>query len=276
MKTNLSHFRPIIAALAAIIVLASTALASPAVTTQLEPAQIALGQSAQLIITVSGGDDAVSPPAVPGLEFVSAGQSSQFQSINGVTSSSVSTTYEVIPQRAGTFTIPALGPGSQPLALQVGAGAAAGNNPGASTLPPPATSGLSSGETHPAQDGSAFARLRLPHRALFVGESVPVEIQVGVRPGLVASLDGLPTLNGDDFTLNKLPAKPEQTQEIIEGIPYTVLTWHSILAAVKAGDFSLSVETPLTVRMRTAPQRPRMPGGFFDDAFDDPFFQSFF
>ena len=109
MKTNLSHFRPMAAAIAAVFVLAGAAFAAPpAVTTQLEPGEIALGQSAQLTITVSGdGNDAVSPPAVPGLEFVSVGQSSQMESINGVTSSTTSETYEVIPQRAGKFSIPA-------------------------------------------------------------------------------------------------------------------------------------------------------------------------
>ena len=71
----------------------------------------------------------------------------------------------------------------------------------------------------------------------------------------MASLNGLPTLNGDAFMLNKLSSKPEQTQEMVGGTPYTVLTWHSVLAAVKPGDFSLTVETPLTVQMRTAPQR---------------------
>jgi hypothetical protein len=288
MKTNLSRFRPMAAALAAVILLAATASAAPpAVTAQLDRADIALGDSAQLTITVSGGgDDAVAPPAVPGLEFVAAGQSSQSQSINGVATSTTSVTYEVIPQRAGTFTIPALSRGSQPVVLHVqpgnGRNGAAAKNSGASSLLPPATGGLSAGETRLTQDGSAFVRLRLPRRELYVGETVPVDIQVGLRPGLEASLEGLPTLNGDAFTLNKLASQPEQTQEPVAGKPYTVLTWHSALAAVKPGDFSLTVETPLTVRMRTVPQRrPRMPRGasddsLFDDVFNDSFFQSFF
>jgi len=276
------------AALAAVILLAATASAAPpAVTAQLDRADIALGDSAQLTITVSGGgDDAVAPPAVPGLEFVAAGQSSQSQSINGVATSTTSVTYEVIPQRAGTFTIPALSRGSQPVVLRVqpgnGRNDAAANNSGASSLPPPAAGGLSAGETRLTQDGSAFVRLRLAKRELYVGETVPVDIQIGLRPGLEASLEGLPTLNGDAFTLNKLASQPEQTQEVVAGKPYTVLTWHSALAAVKSGDFSLTVETPLTVRMRTVPQRrPRMPRGasddsLFDEVFNDSFFQSFF
>jgi hypothetical protein len=281
MKTNLSHFRPMAAAVAAAIILSVTAFAaSAAVTTQLEPGQIALGQSAQLTITSSGdGSDAVSPPDVPGLEFVSVGQSSQMESINGVTSSTTSEIYQIIPRRAGKFTIPALSRGAQALVLYVTPG---GATPGNNSLPPPAASALSAGPTSLTRDGTAFVRLRLPKRELYVGEIVPVDIQVGMRAGLAASITGLPTLNGDAFMLNKLSSKPEQAQENIDGQPFTVLTWHSALAVVKPGDFSLSVETPLTVKMRAAArQRPRLPQGMFgdsmmDDAFNDSFFQDFF
>ena len=284
-----SRFTAQAVTLAAVLTLAASAFAAPStVTAQLDRADIALGDSARLTLTVSGNDrDAVSPSAVPGLEFVAVDQSSRLQSINGVTTSTTSVTYQVVPQRAGTFTIPALSPGSKPLTLTVrpghGPGGAVGSgNSSASSLPPPSTGGLAAGHTHLTNDGSAFARLLLPKRELYVGESVPVDIQVGLRPGLGASLDGVPTLNGDAFTLNKLSSQPEQTQATIAGKPYTLLTWHSILAAVKPGDFSLTVRTPLTVQMRTAPpRRPQTQPGLFDDSvfddpFSDPFFQSFF
>jgi len=282
MKTNFSRLCAMVATMAMIITLAGTASAAPPeVTAQLDRANIALGDIAQLTLSVSGGSaDDISPPVVPGLEFVASGQSSQFQSINGVDTSTTSVTYEVIPQRAGTFTIPAFSPGSPSLALYVqsgtgGGGAAMGNSSGASSLPPPAASGLSSGATHVAPGGAAFVRLGLPKHELYVGETVPVEIQLWLRPELVASLDGIPTLNGDSFTLNKLTPKPEQTQDVAGGNPYTVLTWHSVLAAVKPGNFSLTVETPLTVKMRVA--RTQMPGGMFGDSMlNDPFFQNFF
>ena len=285
MKTNLFRFRPLMAFLFRIVVFAGTAAtAEPAVTAQLDRATIALGDSAQLTITATGNSaDNISPPVVPGLDFVSVGQSSQFQSINGVSSSTTSITYEVTPQRAGNFTIPALSAGAQPLVLNVQSGgggrnATTGNNSGASSLPPPAMSGSSDADTHTTADGAAFARLVLPKHELYVGETVPVEIQVGVRPGMVAQLNGLPTLKGDAFTLNKLSDKPDQTQQMIGDTSYTVLTWHSVLAAVKPGEFPLTVETPLTVQMRTAPaQMPEgMEGMFGGSMFNDPFFRNFF
>jgi hypothetical protein len=225
---------------------------------------------------------------VPGLEFVQVAQSSSYQSINGVTSSTTSVTYEVTPQHAGTFKIPSLGRGAAALVLHVqrdggGAVAASGNGGGSALPPPPALGGTADAATRVTEGGAAFARLRLPKHELYVGEIVPVEIQVGLRPGIVASLTGLPTLNGDAFTLNQLSSQPAQTQEMVGGQPYTVLTWHSVLAVVKPGDFSLSVQTPLTVQVRVAPRRRtrRQSGGlfddpFFDDAFDDSFLQNFF
>lgn len=273
------------AVLVAVIAFAGTAAtAAPSVTAQLDRATITLGDSAQLTITASGDSaDNISPPVVPGLDFVSVGQSSQFQSINGVSSSTTSITYQVTPQRAGNFTIPALSAGAQPLVLNVQSGnagrsATTGNTTGASSLPPPAMNGSSAADTHTTADGAAFARLVLPKHELYVGETVPVEIQVGLRPGMVAQLDGLPTLNGDAFTLNKLSSKPDETQEMIGDTPFTVLTWHSVLAAVKSGEFPLMVETPLTVQMRTAPaQMPEgMEGMFGGSMFNDPFFRNFF
>lgn len=285
MKMNVYRFCPLVAALA----LAVNAFAATRdVTVQLEPHEIVLGESAQLTITVSGNADGeLAPPTVPGLEFVAVGQSSQMQSINGVTTSTTTVTYEVSAQRAGQYTIPAMSCGSKPFVLTVRPGngrtGLASGHPVMPNLPPPATNGLSSDATHLTQGGLAYARLRLPNRELYVGETVPVEIQVGVRAGMVASLNGLPTLNGDAFTLNKLSAQPEQAEETVDGKAFTRLTWRTVLTAIKPGAFSLTVETPLTVRIRTSAQRqPRFPKGFFndsafgDDLFDDSFFQDFF
>jgi hypothetical protein len=141
MKTTLFCFRPRKAVFGAILAFAAGAVAAaPAITEQLDRNDIALGDSARLTISISGGDnDAVSPPVVPGLEFVAAGQSSQYESINGVATSSTSVSYAVIPQRAGNFTIPALSRGSSPLLLYVqpgnGRSGATGNNPAISSLP---------------------------------------------------------------------------------------------------------------------------------------------
>jgi hypothetical protein len=74
---------------------------------------------------------------------------------------------------------------------------------------------------------------------------------VGLRAGIVTSVNGLPTLKGSDFTFNNLSKQPERREETIDGGAFILLTWHSALAAVKPGDFELSAEAPLTVKMST-------------------------
>jgi hypothetical protein len=270
------------AVLSAAFLASIAAAAQPTVTQRIEPSTIDMGEAARLTISASGDQaPAITPPMVAGLEFVAINQSQRLESINGVTHSTTSVTYQVLPRQAGVFTIPGAVAGSQPLVLTVNPGAGRGAaSPGGSARPgsPQGLSGSSSGATQLASNGSAFVRLRLSKRDLYVGEIIPVDIQVGTRDGVVASLNGLPTLNGDAFTLNPLSAQPQRTEEIVDGKPFTVFTWHSALAAVKPGELSLTIEMPLTVRMRTA-VRPDI-GAFgdsgLDDLLNDPMFQNFF
>jgi len=286
MKNTLPHlFRGLTAA----VVLAVTALGARAsVTMQLDRSDIGADESAELTISASGnGSSSIRPPSVPGLQFTPVSQSSQIEIINGNASSTSSVIYEVTAQNPGTYTIPSPDPAAAKLTLRVRSGSGAGSSSQAAVasgvpstpatsvspaLPAPAVSGANSGTPVMAANGAAFLRIQMPKRDLYVGENVPVEIQVGLRSGMAATLNGLPSLSADAFTLNKLTTKPEQTQELINGEPYTILTWHSMLAAVKPGEFTLSVQTPVTVQVRT---KGRMPGNM-GDMFNDPFFQGFF
>lgn len=95
-------------------------------------------------------------------------------------------------------------------------------------------------------DGAAFFGFTVSTRNIYVGEAVPVEIEVGVRQGLVVSLNGLPILEGSNFTLNNLSKQPQSRIEFIDGSYFQLLTWHTAVAAVKPGDFSLSAEMPIS------------------------------
>jgi len=275
----------IVVSMAAFLLAAGAANAStPSVTQRIEPSTIALGDSAQLTIAESGdGADAITPPMVAGLEFLAVSQSQRIESINGVSRSTSSVTYQVIPQHAGIFRIPVAQPGAMPLELTVNAsGTANASGNGSGNTAGTTGSSLSGGVAAPATsarataDGSAFVRLRLPNQ-LYVGERIPVDIEVGTRDGMVASLNGVPALNGDAFTLEPLSAKPERSAEVLNGRQYTVFTWHSALEAVKPGDLSLTMETPLTVRIRhAAPQDSLLADSGFADLFNDPALQNFF
>ncbi len=278
----MKKFSPFPSRLAILVVagLLSAAVPAPAaVTMQLDRAQIGVDEAAQLTVQSTGGESAA--PSVPGLDFTPIGQSSQIQIINGSMTSRSAVTYQVTAQAPGTYTIPVPGSPGKSIRLQVGAGtpgSAPAGTPNVLTAAPnlaaPVVNALPGNMPNMMANGNAFVRMQLPKKELYVGETVPVEIQVGLRSGLSATLNGLPSLNADAFTLNKLTTKPDQTQEELNGEAFTILTWHSLLTVIKPGNFSLAVETPVTVRMRS---RPQMPAGLDDDAgFSSAFIQNFF
>lgn len=247
---------------------ASMLEAAPTGTQSLSPSEIHVGEVATLVITSFGSDASeIRPPEVAGLQFSEVGQTSRIQSINGVTTATASVRYQVGAEQPGVYTIPAQVPGAQPAVLTVKPAGATGGAAASGPSEPPAAG---------TADGAAFVRLRTPKRSLYVGESVPVDIEVGLRDGLVASLNGPPSLDGDAFTMNPLPSKPESREEILDGKPFTILTWHTLLSAVKPGSLSLTIETPLTVRLRTPRPGAGLLGPGFDDPFDDPIFRNFF
>src|SRR5450432_457533 len=182
----------------------------PLVYATIQPAQIYLGESAQFTVTNLGeSTNPITMPVVAGLKFEIVARTHEIQIVNGTTLPSSSTVMRVTPQIAGIFTIPAVTPRSQPLVLQVNAAPSGAYVPRADTraapVPPPILSGGSLPKgVRLTDDGSAYVRLSIPKREVYIGESVPVEMEVGMRSGFVSSLNGLPKLTGDNFTLNNL------------------------------------------------------------------------
>ena len=211
MNTPFTRTIQCIVALAVMSVLALPALAAnPGISATLEPSHVAVGEAAQLTVTVIGGSgDEPALPHVDGLKFTPTGQSNEYQSVNGVVSASSSYTYLVTATRAGKFTIPAMkvGNGSsaettRPIVLQVSAAAPnAGVRP-APALPAPNVTGADDDQAVSNNGQQAFLRLVIPKRTLHVGELVPVQIKAYFRGGVQARINGLPALSSDAFTLN--------------------------------------------------------------------------
>jgi hypothetical protein len=256
----------------------AAAAETPLVYATIEPAHIKLGETAKYTITDLGnGTQSISLPVVSGLDFQVVGRTRQFEFVNGTIISSTVTVVRVTPQIGGIFSIPGVTPKAPPLVLQVNVDSPSGNssrsaNSNAPIRPPILTGGSLPEGVRLTADGAAFVRLSLPKRDVYVGESVPVEIDVGMRSGFVSSLNGLPELKGDDFTLSNLAHQPERSEKLIDGKPFVLMTWHSAIAVVKPGTFSLVVEAPMTVRIRTRPRRDTE----LEDEFGDPFLQNFF
>lgn len=250
----------------------------PLIYATIQPQRIILGETADLIITDLGaGASPITMPVVSGLHFEIIGRSHQVEIVKGVTMPSSSLIVRVTPQVAGIFSIPGVTPNSQPVILEVSTSRkTASLTP--STVPkapppPPILSGAAIPKgIHLTDDGSAYVRLTVPKREVYVGESVPVEIELGMRSGFVTSLNGLPRLTGDNFTLNDLSRQPQRSETLIAGQPFVLLTWRSMLAVVKPGVFPLVAQTPITIKLRTRPRRDSA----LDDQFGDPFLQNLF
>jgi hypothetical protein len=279
MSTIRNHGLRVMGIVSLVIVLAARAIADdPLVYATIQPAQITLGESARFTITNLGdGSAPITMPVVSGLQFEIIGRTRQIEIINGTTLPSTSIVVRVTPQMAGIFSIPGVTPKSQPVVLQVNALPGSAGAPRLSgsqaPRPPPILSGASIPKgVHLTEDGSAYVKLSAPRREVYVGESIPVEIEIGMRSGFVTSLNGLPKLTGDDFTLNYLSHQPERSEKMIDGQAFVLLTWRSVLSVVKPGSFPLSAEVPLTVKIRTRPRRESA----LDDQFGDPFWQNFF
>lgn len=218
-----------------------------------EPSRIKIGESAILRVTSFGRLKDIELPTVPGLVFEQMGRSQGLEFVNGTAVPATFIQIRVTAQIAGVFSIPGLTPSSPSIGLEV----VRGDEPNPYTwrsqqpAPPPVPSVSLPKGVQLQAGGAAFLHLTVPIRAIYVGESVPVDIELGLRPGIVTSVNGLPTLKGADFTLNNLSKQPERREQAIDGSTFVVLTWHSALAAVKPGDFSLSVETPLIAKIST-------------------------
>ena len=149
MKTNSLRHHLITGLCAIALVAPGVGRRRPASPRNSSRKSIGLGEAAQLAVTVKGSQSAEpNVPHVDGLEIVPVGQQSSVQMINGAVSANVTHIYQVTPNRAGSFTIPAItaaGAGStQPIAFRVdkGAGGQTQRAPsqGRSQLPAPSIS----------------------------------------------------------------------------------------------------------------------------------------
>ena len=277
------------AAIVTLAVLVASAPRVPAnaasVTATLDSSEIALGETAQLTVTVQGqSTEAPQIPAVNGLTFQPVGQSSQIEIVNGAMSANVNYLYAVAASRSATFTIPPInkfsnGPDaaqSLPIDVESAFSMPAEHRPRRpariKTLCPANRQRQRRGQSfRRARTASAFCAWSPPRRNFTWAKWCRWSCKAYFRAGVELRVDGLPSLNSDAFTMNKLGDQPLSSQQVIDGVRYTVFTWPTAITAVKAGDYQMSVEIPVTVTERQQAQRSRWGDPFDDDAFADVF-----
>lgn len=231
--------------------------------------EVAVGESAQLDLVIEGTLKSEEPPEidVDGLNIQYYGPQTQVSTINSDTQITLTHTYLVTPERAGTFTIPAitLEVGGKkltttPLKLVATAGGGTGNSA--------ARSGGDSGEE------IAFAEWVVPKTSAYLGEAVPAELRLYVSGKVEMSLQRLPVVRGDGFTVAPLPQRPRITHVTRNGQEYDVAIFKTALTPAKAGKLRLE-PTRIETVARIQRQHSRRPRGF-PDVFDDPFFDNAF
>lgn len=145
----------------------------------------------------------------------------------------------------------------------IGAIALTTSLPAMAAPPPPAPAVASA-----ARSPRAFARLTLPKRSLYDGESVPVTFQSYFRAGTGVTLTGTPKPSDPAFTLAM--GEPAQGRVTLGGETYAVLTWKGNLSPAKVGQYALRFEVPATLEWQDVVSHTA-PSTGSDDGLGDPF-----
>jgi hypothetical protein len=225
-----------------------------------------IGDPVQYQIKITGARRVVPPPEpeVDGVVIRYSGPSEnavmRFQ--NGSFTSERTTTlvYEVVPERNGTFTIPAV-------AVEAD-GKTFHTEPVGLTVQPSSTPGNNDPET------IGFAELVVPKKTAYLGEAIPLELRLYVDARVRWQPIAMPEIAGDGFTKQKMP-EPQRSQVQKNGKEYDMLTFKTAIMPVRAGKITIG---PAEIAFNARVPRARRGGSrslldmFDDDVFGDPFF----
>ena len=250
-------------------------------TVTVDPPNFALDDSAQMTITVTGDEDAAPIiPRVPGLIINPVGQSTSIRQVNGAVTAIFARTYRITANREGTFTIPPIQIGTAttaPVTVRVGAtGPQGGTRRGRdeSAAAPDSAAEIA----RAVRDAMPVMKVILPKTHLYVGQLLPFQMKAYFRRGVSARLDDRPSAVGDAFTISGLQKPWIQSEEVVDGVSYAVLTWNLVLGALKSGDYPIGLELPATLNIEVpgadsdmasrlrALFGTRAPGAFMDDS----------
>ena len=217
----------------------------------------------QLEIKISDGRHIGSPPdiTVDGLDiqYATESESSSISIYNGIRSgeSTTSLIYQVVPQRNGSFTIPAV-------TIKVD-GKDYTTNPVVLHVQP-----TSAGES----DKIAFAEIFVKKKTLYVGEAIPVEVRLYVDAEKRWQPTAMPDLDGEGFTKQKMPEPHRNEDPVVRnGKEYDLLIFKTVIAPIRAGDLTIGPsEIPFVAQVPRARRGGHSPADIFGDFFDDSFF----
>lgn len=273
------------AALAAALCPALAEASPPTLRAQLSAPEVAMGEAAQLSVSVSGAPSAEAPrvPRPSGLNVLPIGSSQQLTIVGGAVDRQTTYHYRIVPLRTGRFRIGPIrvgGASAPPVELTVVAGGprgAAGRSPagaGAGGQPraPRAT------RVPDAPGRRAFLRVDVDETDLVVGESTDVTVRAYVKAGTAGTITGAPELSSDAFAIHDLVEDARQGRTRIGDARYATLTWRGKMTALLPGEHEVSASVPATLEWREVVRTERPDpfagrrGSLLDRFFDDPLF----
>jgi hypothetical protein len=219
-------------------------------TATLDRDTVSVGESVTLTLAFEGGSpkDPPAPPSIHNLRVGYGGQSSQFSWVNGQSSSTVTYTYSLTPAQPGEFTIP-------PMEVAVG---------GETLRTPPiqlkAVRGAAvAPDAANADQQIALLKLVVPKRPIYLGEVVPVELQLYLRDVVqnVGQFQSSP-FNADGFTFGKT-VQGQQRQVRVGNANFRLVPFALTMTPVKTGPLTLNPVDCTMVLELPGQQRQRDP-----------------
>ncbi|MDD3702845.1 MAG: BatD family protein [Victivallaceae bacterium] len=246
----------------------------------LEPDAVTVGERFMLWVSVQGRQRAeiAELPEVDGIQWERGSTSSKTQIVNTDMVSSIG--YSGIATKSGTLEIPAmkvvLGRKtvlSNPLALKV-------YPPGQLKV---SGSGDGADATAVSLDELAFVRGRRLNgdRSVYIGEDVPVEVELWIDEKLRGSRVSWPELNFNQVSFRdfqsanpenpRFSGYPQQRRAVHDGRRYTVHVFRSVIIPLAAGKIAGSVEAKMRLRIPVQKRRRNTISMWDDDFFDGMF-----
>lgn len=236
--------------------LAATSASAATVRAYVQPDKARPNQVINYVITVSGGQ----VQSLPNLRFpLQIGQTSsvqttqQIQIVNGQRTAALQLAWGIQASQPGEFVIP-------PQTIIVDG-------------QPVTTNEVKLTVENGSEDFTAAAgegpkiilQIELGKKEVYQGEVMPLNVSLYVPRQVVLRRAGLIEMVKSDFAIARFPQSNEQSETIIDGIGYYVLTFRSTLSSLRTGDLKVGpakLELLVEVPMDDQRQRGRFPPGF--------------
>src|SRR4051812_28486686 len=216
-----------------------TLRAAPGVTASLDRNTVSLGESVTLTIEFDNLNPGATPqlPAIPGITVSGVSQSSQLSFDNaGNNVSKISFSYMLAPSQLGDINIP-------PMRVAVG---------GQTYTTSPLTLKVVQSAATPQDvaNQTAFLKVVIPKSEIYVGEALPVDMNLYFQDVRDARM---PQLQTEGFTVGKV-LQQGQTRTRIGAQGYYLVTFKTYVSAVRTGPLTLG---PATMQVAIPKPNPR-------------------